>query len=59
MHNKFADGAYGSASYRFELLKKNAVLIVQVNKDANTSGSYYTQTIPLFFKKEVRVCRNY
>lgn len=39
-----SDGVYGSATNRFELLKRNAVLIAPVSKDANTSGDYYPQT---------------
>jgi transposase len=40
-----ADGAYGSATNRFELLKRDAVLIAPVSKDANTSGNYYPQAM--------------
>lgn len=39
-----ADGAYGSAANRFGMLKKDAVLIAPVSKDANTSGDYYPQS---------------
>lgn len=40
-----ADGAYGSARNRFEMLKRDVVLIAPVSKDANTSGNYFTQAI--------------
>lgn len=40
-----ADGAYGSVTNRFELLKRDAVLIAPVSKDANTSGDYYAQAM--------------
>lgn len=40
-----ADGAYGSATNRFEMLKRNGVLIAPVSKDANTSGDYYPQAM--------------
>lgn len=40
-----ADGAYGSANNRVEILKRDAVLVAPVSKDANTSGNYYPQAM--------------
>ncbi|WP_129596839.1 transposase [Methanohalophilus profundi] len=43
IHKVVADGAYGSASNRFGMLKKGAVLIAPVSKESNKAGDYYTQ----------------
>lgn len=40
-----ADGAYGSASNRVGMLKRNAVLIAPVSKETNTAGDYYPQSM--------------